>query len=369
MNKRDYYEILSVSRDATLQDLKSAYRKLAVKFHPDKNPGDREAEEKFKEASEAYSVLSDSEKRQRYDRFGHAGVGSASGGGFGGFDSSIFADFSDIFEGFFGGGFGRPRRGPAGGSDLIYRVTLSFEDAAFGVEAPIVISRMEPCDVCGGAGAASPRDIKTCSTCGGRGQVRYTQGFFAIARPCTSCGGEGRVIEKPCPACHGEGRVRAEHRLTVRVPGGVENGSRLRMAGEGDAGANGGPAGDLYVVLTVSEHEVFHREGDDVVVDLSLPFPTLVLGGRVSVPTLEGEREVDVAPGTSVGSEVRLRGLGVARLGHSGRGDQVIRLGVAVPTRASKEEKELLRRYAQMIGAPAGRPGLFERKKKASEEN
>jgi molecular chaperone DnaJ len=369
MTKRDYYEVLSVSRGATLQDLKSAYRKLAVKYHPDKNPGDREAEEKFKEASEAYSVLSDPEKRQRYDRFGHAGVGGAAAGGSAGFDASIFADFSDIFEGFFGGGFGRPRRGAASGSDLIYRMTLSFEDAAFGVEAPIVISRMEPCETCGGAGAASPKDVKTCPACGGRGQVRYTQGFFAIARPCGSCGGEGRVIEKPCPTCRGEGRTRAEHRLTVRVPGGVESGSRLRMTGEGDAGANGTPAGDLYVVITVAEHDIFHREGDDVIVDLSLPYPTLVLGGRVSVPTLEGEREIDISAGTTAGTEVRLRGLGVARLGRFGRGDEVIRLGVAVPTRPSKEEKELLRRYAEMIGAPAGRPGLFERKKKISEEN
>ncbi|HEY3204415.1 MAG TPA: molecular chaperone DnaJ [Thermoanaerobaculia bacterium] len=369
--RRDYYQILGVNRDADESALKSAYRKLALTHHPDRNPNNPDAAEKFKEASEAYAVLSDPEKRARYDRFGHAAF-AANGPGFGGFqgfDPSVFADFSDLFSGLFGfasgGGFGGAREPPVG-SDLVYRMEISFRDAAFGMEAPIAISRFERCDSCGGTGAEPGSRPKICPACGGRGRQRISQGFLTLTRPCANCQGEGRLIEKPCRACHGEGRRRGKKELTIRIPAGVESGSRLRLTGEGDAGPNGGPAGDLYVVLTVAEDEAFSREGDDVVVSLDLPFPTLVLGGEVSVPTFDGPEQIAVAPGTAAGSELRLRGKGMGRLGRSGRGDLVVRIGVQVPESPSKEEKEILRQYADLIGAPVGKEkaNVFKKAKK-----
>jgi molecular chaperone DnaJ len=369
MTKRDYYDILSVSRDADDGALKSAYRKLALTYHPDRNPNNPDAAEKFKEASEAYAVLSDPEKRGRYDQFGHAGVGAGAGGfgGFPGFDPSVFGDFSDLFNGIFGfgGGFGGASAGPIGGSDLVYRMEISFEDAARGVEAPIAISRLEGCADCGSVGAAPGTKPRTCPVCRGTGRQRFTQGFLSVMRPCGSCRGEGRVIEKPCPSCRGEGRRRGKKELTIRIPAGVETGSRLRLTGEGDAGPNGGPAGDLYVVLTIAEHELFDREGEDLILRLDLPFPTLVLGGEVEIPTLEGPENVTISPGTASGSEVRLRGRGFGRLGRGGKGDLVLKVGVRVPDKPSREEKELLRRYAELVGAPVGgKGGVFRKAKK-----
>ncbi|HYR47073.1 MAG TPA: molecular chaperone DnaJ [Thermoanaerobaculia bacterium] len=362
-DKRDYYEILGVSRDAENGALKSAYRKLALQHHPDRNPGNSEAAEKFKEASEAYAVLSDSEKRARYDRYGHAAF-SASAAGFSGFDPSIFAEFSDLFGNFFGfGGSGR-EAGHASGSDVVYRMEVSFRDGAFGVEAPLVISRLEACETCSGSGAEAGSKPRTCPACRGRGRQRFSQGFFTVTRSCESCGGEGRVIDRPCADCRGEGRRRGTRRLQIRIPAGIETGSRLRLAGEGDTGPNGGPAGDLYVVLTVAEHEVFEREGDDVIIGLDLPFPTLVLGGDVTVPTLEGEEKVAIPPGTRAGSEVRLRGRGFGRLGRRGRGDFVVRAGLLVPSSPSAEEKDLLRRYAELIDAPVAAKGVLKKAKK-----
>ena len=368
MSKRDYYEILSVNRDADEATLKSAYRKLALTYHPDRNPNNPDAADKFKEASEAYAVLSDPEKRARYDQFGHAGVGAGAGGfggGFSGFDPSVFGDFSDLFNGIFGfgGGFGGGA-GPVGGSDLVYRMEISFEDAAHGVEAPIAISRLENCVDCSGIGAAPGTKPRDCSACRGTGRQRFTQGFLSVTRPCGTCRGEGRVIEKPCPSCRGEGRRRAKKDLTIKIPAGVETGSRLRLTGEGDAGPNGGPAGDLYVVLTVADHEIFDRDGDDLILQLDLPFPTLVLGGEVEVPTLEGPETVTIAAGTASGSDVRLRGRGFGRLGRGGKGDLVVKVGVRVPEKPSREEKELLRRYAELIGAPVGGKGVFGKAKK-----
>lgn len=366
--KRDYYEVLGVSRDADDAALKSAYRKLALTYHPDRNPNNPDASEKFKEASEAYAVLSDSEKRSRYDRLGHAGI-SASGPGYGGFgfDPSAFGDLSDLFNGIFGfaSGFGGAA-GPVGGSDLVYRMEISFRDAAFGVAAPIAISRLEPCEPCGGSGAAPGTRAKTCPVCRGAGRQRVSQGFLTVTRPCGHCRGEGHVIESPCRECGGEGRRRARKELTVRIPAGVESGSRLRLTGEGDAGPNGGPAGDLYVVLTVAEDDVFAREGDDVVLNLDLPYPTLVLGGSVEVPTLEEPEKIAIDPGTQPGAQVKLRGRGFGRLGRSGRGDLLVRVGVRVPSSPSKEEKELLRQYAQLTGAPVGKPkgDVFRKAKK-----
>ncbi|HEY1250342.1 MAG TPA: molecular chaperone DnaJ [Thermoanaerobaculia bacterium] len=358
MAKRDYYEVLGVGRDADDAALKSAYRKLALQYHPDRNPNNPDADERFKEASEAYAVLSDADKRQRYDQFGHAGI--SGGGGFpGGFDTSAFMDLSELFGGLFGfaaGGAGGPD-GPhrSAGSDLVYRMEIAFRDAAFGVQAPIAISRLEPCKPCQGSGAEPGTRPKACPACGGRGRQRVSQGFLVMSRTCGRCGGEGSIIEKPCKSCAGEGRQRGKKELSLKIPAGVESGSRLRLTGEGDAGPNGGPAGDLYVVLTVADDELFSREGDDIVVRLELPFPTLVLGGEIEVPTLDGPRKMTVAPGTRVHAELRLRGEGMGRLSRGGRGDLIARVDVHVPDSPSKEERELLKTYAELTGAPVGR--------------
>ena len=360
--KRDYYEVLGVARSAGAAELKSAYRKLAVLHHPDKNSGDRAAEEKFKEASEAYSVLSDPEKRERYDRYGHDGL---RGGGGGGFDPSIFSDFSDLFGQFFGGGFGRPAAPPGG--DLVYRLEISFEDAAFGTEAPIQVERLERCADCSGSGAAPGTRPAVCGACQGRGQVRFSQGFFTMARTCPSCQGEGTRIEDPCRSCRGEGRRRSERTLSIRIPGGVETGSRLRLSGEGNAAARGGEPGDLYVVLNVRPHEIFQRSGDDVVVDVELPFPVFVLGGEIDVPTLDSEEKISIAPGTASNAEIRLRRKGITRLAASGRGDQIVRLSVAIPKSLGREERELLENYARMIDAPVSKKKTFARVKKIFE--
>ena len=361
--KRDYYEVLGVARDAGSAELKSAYRRLAIQFHPDKNAGDTEASEKFKEASEAYSVLTDPEKRERYDRFGHDGLRGGGGGGFG-FDPSIFSDFSDLFGQFFGGGFGRPQ---SAGADLVVHLEISFSEAAFGTESAVSVHRAETCSQCRGTGAEKGTQPVTCPTCRGRGQVRFAQGFFTMARTCPACQGDGVKIEKPCPACRGEGRQPAERTLTIKIPGGVENGSRLRLSGEGNAAPRGGRAGDLYVVLSVAEHEIFHREGEDVIVEMELPYPVFVLGGEVEVPTLEGEERISIAPGTAASSEIRLRRKGIARLGSSGRGDQIVRLTVAVPKSPPKAERELLEQYAQLINAPLSKKKTFARVKKIFE--
>ena len=317
--------------------------------HPDRNPNNPDAAEKFKEASEAYAVLSDAEKRARFDRFGHAGVGGA--GDFPGFGATGFGDLSDLFGGLFGFASGGAA-GPMAGSDLVYRMQIAFRDAAFGVEAPVAISRLERCGGCGGVGAQAGTRPRACPACGGRGRQRVSQGFLTVTRPCPSCQGEGQVIDKPCEACGGEGRRRVKKDMTIRIPAGVESNARLRLTGEGDAGPNGGPAGDLYVVLTIAEDSVFQRENDDIVVLLELPFPTLVLGGEAPVPTLDGEEILTVPPGTAVGAQLRLKGRGMGRLSRGGRGDLIARISVKVPRSPSKEEKEALRRYAELTGAP-----------------
>ena len=365
MAKRDYYEVLGVSRDADGQALKSSYRRIAMQSHPDRNPNDPAAAERFKEASEAYTVLSDPEKRSRYDRFGHAGVSPGSGapGGFAGFESAGFADFSDLFGELFGFGAGGANR-PAEGSDLVYRIEISFREAAFGAEAPLLVSRLAACPACSGSGAEPGSRPRACPACGGRGRQRFSQGFLSVTRPCGSCRGEGRLIDNPCAPCRGDGRIRESRKLEIRIPAGVETGSRLRLTGEGDAGPGGGPAGDLYVVLTVAEDEVFDRDGDDVLLRLDLPFPTLVLGGEVEVPTLEDPEKVTIAAGTPAGSEIRLRGKGMGRLTRRGRGDLVVHVGVQVPEAPSAKEKELLRQYAELTNAPVGGKSVFGKAKK-----
>jgi molecular chaperone DnaJ len=362
LTKRDYYEVLSVSRSATLQDIKRAYRTLAVRHHPDRNPGQAEAEERFKEAAEAYQVLSDPEKRRRYDAYGHAGLGR---GGFGGFDPSAFTDFSDIlggiFSDFFGGG--RPRRGgPQRGNDLRYDMEIEFLEAVQGLETTIRVPRTESCEPCSGHGAASPDDIATCSTCGGAGQVRYSQGFFSVSRTCPSCGGQGRQITRPCPACGGAGSVRVERKLNVQIPAGVDEGSRLRLSQEGEGGRGGGPPGDLYVVLHVKEHPDFRRDGLDLHCRVPVSFTQAALGTVLQVPTVNGQAELKVPAGVQSGTTLRLRGEGVPRLGSGGRGDQVVTLHVETPRRLTRRGRELLEELAEEEGKRA-RSGqsLFER--------
>jgi molecular chaperone DnaJ len=360
MSKRDYYEVLGVERNAGQQEVKSAYRKLAQKYHPDKNPGDKEAEERFKEGAEAYAVLSDQEKRARYDRFGHQGVSGAGGaGGFGagGIDPTIFADFSDILGDFFGMGGGRGRGGSSGmtrGADLRYDLTLTFEEAAFGVETALRVPRLEGCEKCKGTGSAGGAAPAACSACGGRGQVRFTQGFFTVARTCPQCRGEGRVISDPCRECGGEGRVEQERSLSVKIPAGVDTGARLRLVGEGEHGRRGGPAGDLYVAVQVRPHAKFRRDGSTVFSKFAISYPQAVLGTTVEVDTLHGKAPLDVPPGTSHGKDFRLRSQGIERLDGSGKGDHVVTVEIEVPSprNLSEEEQQLLRRLAELGGHP-----------------
>jgi molecular chaperone DnaJ len=353
VTKRDYYEVLGIERNATEQEIKSAYRKMALKFHPDRNPGDHKAEEAFKEAAEAYAILADQEKKGLYDRFGHAGVGSAAGGGF---DPTIFADFSDIFAGLgdvFGLGdiFGQRRRrgGPQRGADLRYDLEISFEESASGSETTIQIPREETCETCKGSGAAAGTSAETCSQCKGSGQLRYQQGFLTVARPCSTCRGTGKTIAKPCVGCRGAGRVSRERKLTVKIPAGIATGQRLRLYGEGEHGSAGGPSGDLYVVVHVQEHSFFHREEDDLYCEMPISFPTLALGGSVKVPTLDGREDVHIPAGTQPGTRFKLRGKGMPHVNGRGHGDLHVIARVAVPKKLSKEQKRLLEELAATL--------------------
>jgi molecular chaperone DnaJ len=364
LSDRDYYEVLGVDRGASAEDLKKAYRKLALKFHPDKNPGDKNAEESFKEAAEAYAVLSDPDKRARYDRFGRQGLGGQSG--FSGFDSEAFADFGDILGNIFGFGsiFGGGRRGPQPGSDLRYDLDLTLEQAATGLEAQIKLARLDRCGTCGGTGAKGKDGIKTCETCRGRGQVAFQQGFFTIARTCSTCGGTGKRIVTPCPTCSGRGRVQAQKTITVRVPAGVEDGMRLRVSGEGEASAGGGPPGDLYVVLSVAEHEVFRREGASLHVELSLSPAQAALGTTVQVPLLGGgTEELEIEAGTQPGTVLRVRGQGLPSVERRGRGDLLVTVRVVIPRRLDAERRALYEKLAELGGDETSERGLFDRVK------
>jgi len=345
--KRDYYEVLGVSRTANDQEIKSAYRKLALQYHPDRNPNNPDAEEKFKECSEAYAVLADGEKRARYDRFGHAGVGAAAGQGFGGFDASVFNDFQDIFGDLFGfgdmfGGQGRRRSRAQRGADLREDLTLEFEEGVFGVSKQVQVRRHEECEQCKGSGVAPGRSPINCTTCGGRGQMRYQQGFFSITRACSTCGGSGKLIVDPCTQCRGQGRVTCERTVTVKVPAGVEEGARILYSNEGEAGVYGGPPGDLYVVLHVKEHSFFEREGKDLYCTLPISFSQAALGADIQVPTLEGEQTVKLPEGTQTGSRFKLRNKGVPVLNGHGRGDLFVEVKVQTPTKLNKRQRELL---------------------------
>lgn len=347
MSKRDYYEVLGVNRDATDQELKSAYRKLAMQYHPDRNPGNEEAEEKFKELNEAYAVLSSAESRSRYDRFGHAGVGStASAGpwsdaGFGGFEDILGDLFGDLF-----GGRGGRRGGPARGADLRYDLEITLEQAATGYKTKVNIPRLENCGTCKGAGTAPGTSPVTCSTCAGAGQVRFQQGFFSVSRTCHQCRGAGRMIVDPCKTCRGQGRVEKEQELELKIPAGVDTGARLRLAGEGEAGATGGPAGDLYVVIHVKEHDLFERQGNNLYVNVPITFAQAALGAEIRVPTLDGEDSLSVPEGTQTGSIFRLKGKGIVSLQGHGRGDLFVVTTILTPTRLTREQKKLLEQFA-----------------------
>ena len=363
MAKRDYYEVLNVPRNVSDDELKKAYRKLALKYHPDKNSGNKEAESKFKEINEAYEVLSDSQKRMQYNNFGHASV---SGGGFEGFDFSRggFGDvFGDIFEEFFGTASGRSRARPQRGADLRYHLAISLEEAVSGKDTKIKIPKWEACQDCQGSGARRPSDIQTCSSCKGSGSLRFQQGLFTVSRTCSQCGGSGRVIKELCHRCRGEGKTKRDKTLTVKIPPGVEEGTRLRLTGEGEPGGYGGPPGDLYVVVCVKEHPVFIRDGDDLLCDLQIGIAQAVLGTKVGVPTLQGEATLKIPPGTQDGKVFRLKGLGAPNIRGYALGDQLVRVRIKIPKKLTAKQRELLEEYAHLAGEPVGDEGFFEKVK------
>jgi len=354
MSKADYYELLGVARNASEEEIKKAYRKMALKYHPDRNQGNKSAEEKFKEVSEAYEALSNPDKRSAYDRFGHSAFGPQMRGAPGGGFHDPFDIFREVFGGGGGGsifddlfGGGGRREGAQGGNDLRYDMELSFEEAAFGSEKEISIRRHEACDDCEGTGAAPGTSMTRCTQCGGRGQITSQRGFFMVSQTCPRCRGAGRVIEKPCKSCSGSGLVERVSKIKIRAPGGVEDGMRLRSAGNGDSGVRGGPPGDLYVVLHVHEHEIFKRDGEDLFCEVPISYPMAALGGELEVPTLDGAARVRIPPGTQSGTLFRLRGKGVKSLDGRGVGDQHVRIIVEVPTRLNSDQRRKLEEFAR----------------------
>ncbi len=347
MSKRDYYEVLGVNRNATEQELKSAYRKLALQYHPDRNPGDHGAEEKFKQINEAYGVLSSAESRARYDRYGHAGVGSSAASGawaapdFGGFEDILGDIFGDIF-----GTRSSRRGGPQRGADLRYDLEITLEQAAAGFKTQVTIPRLENCGTCQGSGAAPGTSPVVCNVCGGTGQFRFQQGFFSVSRTCHQCRGAGRMITNHCKSCHGQGRIEKEQQIEIKIPAGVDTGARLRLTGEGEGGANGGQPGDLYVVIHVKEHQMFERQSNNLYVSVPVTFSQAALGAEIKVPTLDGEETLAIPEGTQTGSIFRLKGKGIVSLQGHGRGDLFVVATIVTPTRLTREQKRLLEEFA-----------------------
>jgi molecular chaperone DnaJ len=374
VTKIDYYEVLSVSRTATDQELKTAYRKLAMQYHPDRNPNNPDAEEKFKTCSEAYQILSDPDKRAAYDRFGHAAFSGGNGGGNpftgGGFNGNA-QDLGDIFGDLFGemfnmgGGGNRRASRVQRGRDLQYNLTLEFEEAVFGAEREITIRRSETCTDCKGAGSAKGKGPVTCTQCGGRGQQRFQQGFFSVARTCSVCGGTGTLIVDPCTTCKGQTVVQQQHSILVKVPAGVEQDTRIRYQGEGESGRFAGPPGDLYVVLSVKEHEFFERAGDDLHCVMPISFPQAALGTELEIQTLEGAATIKIPEGTQSGKEFKLRGKGVPHLNSSGQGDLIVEIRVQTPSKLTRQQKDLLKQLSETMvveNTPHAR-GIFEKVK------
>lgn len=350
--KRDYYDVLGVHKNASEAEIKKAFRKVAIQYHPDKNPGDTVAEEKFKEASEAYEVLSDAQKRAQYDQYGHAGMGGGgfNGGGFGFGAGSPFGDvFGDIFGDIFGGGGARRSQGRRG-DDLLYNLEIKFEEAAFGCDKSIEIPYDKRCETCSGSGAKPGTEAKTCPSCKGSGQVRYQQGFFSVSKPCGQCHGEGKIIEEPCPSCKGKGSVKDHKTLSVKIPAGVETGSRLKLRGEGGQGVKGGQNGDLFVAISVADHPLFEREDTNVICQLPISFTQAALGCELEVPTLDGPVSMKIPAGTQSGKTYRLRGKGIPSLQGYGRGDQMVIVKVETPINLNKRQKELLEEFATISG-------------------
>ena len=363
--KRDYYEVLGVGKDADAKEIKKAYRKLAMKYHPDKNPGDKDAEEKFKEINEAYEVLSDEEKRSTYDRFGHDGLngqgGFGGGQGFGGFGGSGFGGFEDIFGDIFGssfgGGFGGSssrRRGPKRGADIRQSVTISFEDAAFGKKIKVKINRSEECEECHGSGARPGTSKKTCPTCHGSGTVQSVQrtpfGNIASQRTCSTCDGEGEINESPCNKCHGKGSIRKTKTIEVDIPAGIDDGQMIKLSGQGEVGEKGGPRGDLYIVVNVQKHDIFTREGYDVYIEMPIRFTQAALGDKLEVPTLDGKVSYTLPEGTQTGTVFRLREKGIPKLRSNSRGDQYVKVIIDTPKKLNEDQKELLRKFDESCG-------------------
>ena len=363
-NKRDYYEVLGVQKGATEEEIKKAYKKMARKYHPDLNPGDKDAEEKFKEVNEAYEVLSDSEKKARYDQFGFAGVDPNFGAGAGGWGGAggagfDFGDLGDIFGSFFGGGFGggqarRNPNAPQRGESIRMNLTISFEEAAFGCEKELELDRYESCETCRGSGAAPGTSPETCPDCGGSGVVQTRRqtpmGVFASTAPCSRCGGRGRIIKEPCKDCRGSGMVRRRRKIQASVPAGIDNGQTISIRGQGHAGKNGGPAGDLLVTITVRPHELFRREGTSVLCEAPITFPQAVLGAELEIPTIDGKVKYDIPEGTQSGTTFRLKGKGIPALNGRGRGDQYVTVYIETPRNLNREQKEALKKFAEAVG-------------------
>ena len=378
-NKRDYYEVLGVEKNASDAEIKKSYRKLAMKYHPDQNPGDKTAEEKFKEVNEAYEVLSNPDKKARYDQYGFSGVdpnfNPNAGAGFGGFGGGFsgFGDLGDIFGDFFGGGASGAssarRNGPAKGQNVVSEIEITFEDAAFGCEREITYSRVEQCSTCHGSGCREGSQPETCSYCGGRGTVRTQQNFMGMTmqstQPCPKCGGQGKIIKDPCPSCRGKGKVRCNRTLRVKVPAGIDNGQSFRVREEGNAGSNGGPNGDLLVTVSVRKHPIFTRDGANVLCEMPITFTQAALGASIEVPTLDGKVRYTIPEGTQTGTTFRLRGKGIPYVGYKTRGDQFVTVVVETPQKLNREQKELLRRLGESIGdeAQPKKKSFFERLK------